>query len=85
VFQITSVLLGASAQSASVFLLSANIALAVAKVTDITCVLGLLAIGTSDGEIARKMALAPDQLQQALSGLCAQFNVADRLELILLI
>jgi len=45
----------------------------------------LLAIGTSDSEIARKMALAPDQLQQALSGLCAQFNVADRLELILLL
>lgn len=45
----------------------------------------LLAIGTTDSEIARKLALAPDQLQQALSGLCAQLNVADRLELILLI
>ncbi len=45
----------------------------------------LLEMGTSDSEIARKMALTPDQLQQALSGLCAQFKVADRLELILLI
>lgn len=45
----------------------------------------LLAIGATDSEIARKMALAPDQLQQALSSLCAQFNVADRLELMLLI
>lgn len=45
----------------------------------------LLEVGTSDSEIARKLALAPDQLQHALSGLCAQFNVADRLELILLI
>jgi predicted transcriptional regulator with HTH domain len=45
----------------------------------------LLETGTSDSEIARKVALPPDQLQQALSGLCAQFNVPDRLKLILLI
>jgi DNA-binding CsgD family transcriptional regulator len=47
--------------------------------------LRLLAMGTTDSEIARKMALDPDQLQKAFSGLCAQLNVADRVELILLI
>jgi hypothetical protein len=45
----------------------------------------LLEMGTSDSEIARKMALPPDQLQKAFSTLCARFKVADRVELILLI
>jgi DNA-binding NarL/FixJ family response regulator len=43
----------------------------------------LIAMGTTDIEIARKMALTPDQMQKAFATLCAQFNVADRVELIL--
>jgi DNA-binding NarL/FixJ family response regulator len=45
----------------------------------------LLAKGYGDGEIGRKMALSRDQLQRACSDLCDQLNVADRIELVLLI
>ena len=45
----------------------------------------LVAKGYPDSEIARRMALTPDQLQKAFSSLCTQVNVADRVQLILLI
>lgn len=45
----------------------------------------LLAEGYADSEIAHKMALSRDQLQRAFSDLCDQLNVADRIELILLL
>jgi DNA-binding NarL/FixJ family response regulator len=45
----------------------------------------LLAKGYPDSEIARKMALSRDQLQRAFSDICDRLNVADRIELILLI
>lgn len=45
----------------------------------------LLAKGYTDSEIARKMALSPDQLERAFSNLCDRLNVANRIELIVLI
>lgn len=47
--------------------------------------IGLVAKGYADSEIARKMGLSRNQLQQAFSHLCDQLNVANRLELILLV
>jgi DNA-binding NarL/FixJ family response regulator len=43
----------------------------------------LFARGYTDGEIARTMALSPEQLQIAFSNLCHQLDVADRIELLL--
>ena len=47
--------------------------------------LRLVAKGYADSEIACKMGLSRTQLQRAFSGLCDQLNVANRLELILLV
>jgi DNA-binding NarL/FixJ family response regulator len=44
----------------------------------------LFALGYTDGEIARKMALSPDQLQGTFADVCSQFKVADRIELLLM-
>jgi DNA-binding CsgD family transcriptional regulator len=44
----------------------------------------LFARGYTDGEIARTMALSPEQLQSAFSNICRQFAVADRIELLLM-
>jgi DNA-binding NarL/FixJ family response regulator len=45
----------------------------------------LFARGHTDGEIARTMALSPEQLQIAFSNICHQLEVADRIELLLMI
>jgi DNA-binding CsgD family transcriptional regulator len=45
----------------------------------------LVAKGYADSEIAGKMGLSRNQLQRAFSDLCDQLNVANRLELILLV
>ncbi len=44
----------------------------------------LFARGYTDGEIARTMALSPEQLQIAFSNICHQLDVADRIELLLI-
>ena len=44
----------------------------------------LFARGYTDGEIARTMALSPEQLQIAFSHICRQLEVADRIELLLM-
>ncbi|HKW65764.1 MAG TPA: LuxR C-terminal-related transcriptional regulator [Terriglobales bacterium] len=44
----------------------------------------LFARGYTDGEIARTMALSPEQLQIAFSNICRQLQVADRIELLLM-
>jgi DNA-binding NarL/FixJ family response regulator len=44
----------------------------------------LFARGYTDGEIARTMALSPEQLQIAFSNICHQLEVADRIELLLM-
>lgn len=45
----------------------------------------LVAKGYADSEIGRKTGLTRNQLQRAFSDLCHQLNVANRLELILLV
>lgn len=45
----------------------------------------LVAKGYADSEIGRKMELSRNQLQRAFSDLCDELNVANRLELILLV
>ena len=45
----------------------------------------LVARGYADSEITRKMGLSKNQLKRAFSDLCDQLNVANRLELILLV
>jgi DNA-binding NarL/FixJ family response regulator len=45
----------------------------------------LLGRGYPDSEIARKTGLHPDEVDQAFSSICSQCQVADRLELVLLI
>ena len=45
----------------------------------------LFALGYTDGEIARRMALSPDQLRGAFSDVCGQFKVVDRVELLLML
>ena len=44
----------------------------------------LFARGYTDGEIARTMALSPEQLQIAFSNICNHLEVADRIELLLM-
>lgn len=44
----------------------------------------LFARGYTDGEIARTMALSPEQLQIAFSNICHQLDVVDRIELLLM-
>ena len=44
----------------------------------------LFASGHTDSEIARTMALSPEQLQCAFSNICHQLKVADRIELLLM-
>jgi len=44
----------------------------------------LFARGYTDGEIARTMALSPEQLKVAFSNICHQLEVADRIELLLM-
>ncbi len=44
----------------------------------------LFARGYTDGEIARTMALSPEQLQVAFSNICHQLDVEDRIELLLM-
>ncbi|HEY6939318.1 MAG TPA: LuxR C-terminal-related transcriptional regulator [Terriglobales bacterium] len=44
----------------------------------------LFARGYTDGEIARTMALSPEQLNVAFSSICQQLEVADRIELLLM-
>jgi DNA-binding NarL/FixJ family response regulator len=44
----------------------------------------LFARGYTDGEIARTMALSSEQLQVAFSNICHQLEVADRIELLLM-
>ena len=44
----------------------------------------LFARGYTDGEIARTMALSPEQLQIAFSNICHQLEVANRIELLLM-
>jgi DNA-binding NarL/FixJ family response regulator len=44
----------------------------------------LFARGYTDGEIAHAMALSPAQLKLAFSNICHQLEVADRIELLLM-
>ena len=44
----------------------------------------LFARGHTDGEIARTMALTPEQLQCAFANICRQLKVGDRIELLLM-